>query len=117
MFELNFRDERYLPFEGAGVISQWLIELPQDCNAFDFETISDVVINLKYTSRDGGDALKAVAKQAAVLPGPAAQLRPARARPSFPSQNNLVRFFSLRHEFPSEWYKFLNPLGADAAQR
>jgi hypothetical protein len=35
---------------------------------------------------------------------------------SFPSQNNLLRFFSLRHEFPTEWYKFLNPLAADTAQ-
>ncbi|MBK6642997.1 MAG: hypothetical protein IPG39_18100 [Bacteroidetes bacterium] len=27
MFELSFRDERYLPFEGAGAISEWEIEL------------------------------------------------------------------------------------------
>ncbi|KAI9856583.1 MAG: hypothetical protein M1813_008843 [Trichoglossum hirsutum] len=27
-FTLNFRDERYFPFEGAGVISSWRIELP-----------------------------------------------------------------------------------------
>jgi hypothetical protein len=27
MFELNFRDERYLPFEGAGAISTWQLEL------------------------------------------------------------------------------------------
>ena len=25
MFEANLRDERYLPFEGAGAISQWRI--------------------------------------------------------------------------------------------
>src|SRR6185295_11997028 len=36
MFELNFRDERYLPFEGAGVISRWRIEMPKYTNAFDF---------------------------------------------------------------------------------
>ena len=30
VFELNFRDERYLPFEGAGAISKWRIELPAD---------------------------------------------------------------------------------------
>ena len=28
MFELNFRDERYLPFEGGGAISTWRMELP-----------------------------------------------------------------------------------------
>lgn len=27
-FELNFRDERYLPFEGAGAISKWRLDLP-----------------------------------------------------------------------------------------
>ncbi|HLQ25409.1 MAG TPA: IPT/TIG domain-containing protein [Acidiferrobacterales bacterium] len=116
MFELNFRDERYLPFEGAGVISHWLIELPRDCNVFDFETISDVVINLKYTARDGGDVLRAVAKQAAVLPSPASQSPASQTAVPFPKQNNLVRFFSLRHEFPTEWYKFLNPLSTDTVQ-
>ena len=100
MFELNFRDERYLPFEGAGVISNWRIELPLDCNAFDFETISDAVINLRYTARDGGDALRAAAKQAAT------QL----------AQGKLLRFFSLRHEFPTEWYRFLHPADADPSQ-
>ena len=116
MFELNFRDERYLPFEGAGVISQWLVELPQDCNAFDFESISDFVLNLRYTARDGGDALRATAKQAAVLPAPSLQTPIPHTPASFPKQNNLARFFSLRHEFPSNWYKFLNPLNTDTAQ-
>ena len=100
MFELNFRDERYLPFEGAGVISTWQIQLPQDCNAFDFETISDLVMNLKYTARDGGDALRAVARQAAAQSG----------------QSDLLRFFSLKHEFPTEWYKFLHPADTDSSQ-
>jgi hypothetical protein len=27
LFELNFRDERYLPFEGAGGVSKWSLEL------------------------------------------------------------------------------------------
>jgi hypothetical protein len=30
MFKLSFRDERYLPFEGAGAVSQWLLELFSD---------------------------------------------------------------------------------------
>lgn len=28
VFELNFRDERYVPFEKAGAISLWRLELP-----------------------------------------------------------------------------------------
>ena len=30
VFELSFRDERYLPFEGAGAISEWSLELFSD---------------------------------------------------------------------------------------
>jgi hypothetical protein len=100
MFELNFSDDRYLPFEGAGVISNWLVELPPECNGFDFETISDVIMNLRYTARDGGVALRTVAKQASATPNTA----------------NLIRLFSFRHEFPTEWYKFLNPKSTDTVQ-
>jgi len=61
MFELNFRDERYLPFEGAGVISRWRIELPQTFRQFSYDTISDVVLHIKYTARDGGVPLREAA--------------------------------------------------------
>ena len=61
MFEVNFRDERYLPFEGAGAISRWRIDLPKDTNAFDFDTLSDVILRLNYTARDGGKPLLAKA--------------------------------------------------------
>jgi hypothetical protein len=113
LFEVNFQDPRYLPFEGAGAISTWQIELPPDCNAFDFETISDVVLNIKYTARDGGDNLRAFARQAAALPIPPMQGANATNLPAFPPQTDLRRLFSLKHEFSSEWYKFLNP--ADTA--
>jgi len=114
LFEVNFQDERYLPFEGGGVISTWQIELPQDCNAFDFESISDVILNLKYTSRYGGDSLRSIARQAALLPAPPVQSKSTATSVPFPtSQTDLRRLFSLKHEFPTEWYKFLNP--ADTA--
>lgn len=93
MFELNFRDERYLPFEGAGAISSWRVEMPRNCNQFDFNTISDVVLHLKYTARDGGEALKNEALTAVVNATPRAG----------------IRLFSARHEFASEWYRFMNP--------
>ena len=108
MFELNFRDERYLPFEGAGVISQWRIEMPKDCNAFDFETISDVILNLNYTAREGGKLLAEAARKAATLPPPSAQEVTVPAGP-LPIQENLLRLFSLKHEFSNEWYRFLHP--------
>jgi hypothetical protein len=100
MFEVNFRDERYLPFEGAGAISTWRIDLPRDTNAFDFETISDVILNLNYTARDGGDALRQAARSAYAF-------KPAAPAP---------RLFSLKHEFPSDWYKFASPPTTAASQ-
>jgi hypothetical protein len=53
LFELNFRDDRYLPFEGAGVISKWRLDMPKVCNAFDYNTISDVLLSVSYTAREG----------------------------------------------------------------
>ncbi|WP_456462532.1 Tc toxin subunit A-related protein [Reichenbachiella sp.] len=58
VFELNFRDERYLPFEGAGVISLWQIEMPDTFRQFDYDSISDVIIHMNYTARDGGDVFR-----------------------------------------------------------
>ncbi|BFT72331.1 hypothetical protein PAENIP36_37730 [Paenibacillus sp. P36] len=58
MFETNLHDERFLPFEGAGVISTWKLELPSEFRQFDYNTISDVVIHMHYTARQGGDQLK-----------------------------------------------------------
>jgi len=60
LFELNFRDERYLPFEGAGAhvagsppaVPQWRFELMAG-NEFPYDSISDVVMQLRYTSREG----------------------------------------------------------------
>jgi Tc toxin complex TcA C-terminal TcB-binding domain len=62
MFELNFRDERYLPFEGCGAISTWRLELPKDVRLFDYNTISDVILHVKYTAREGGSTLRGLAE-------------------------------------------------------
>ena len=57
MFETNLRDERFLPFEGAGAVSTWRLELPSDFRQFDYTTISDVILHMRYTARQGGDLL------------------------------------------------------------
>jgi hypothetical protein len=58
LFELNFHDERYLPFEGTGVVSDWELRMPKANNRFDFDSISDVIIHLRYTALDGGETLR-----------------------------------------------------------
>lgn len=54
MFQLNFDDKRYLPFEGTGAVSEWQLSMPKASNPINFESISDVIINLKYSAYDGG---------------------------------------------------------------
>lgn len=61
LFNLNFDDERYLPFEGSGVIGTYALELPPTLRPFDYGTISDVVLHFRYTARDGGGALRTLA--------------------------------------------------------
>lgn len=71
LFELTFHDERYLPFEFSGAVSRWRIELPQENNQFELDTLTDVVMALNYTSRDGGGRLRQAANEVAQrnLPG------------------------------------------------
>ena len=109
LFVVNFNDERYLPFEGAGVISTWQLSMPPDTNAFDFDTITDIIFNLKYTARDGGTALRSAARAAAVIPPGSTTGATSVGQTPLPQQQTLSRMFSLRHEFPSEWNAFLHP--------
>lgn len=64
VFELNFNDERYLPFENTGAISSWRLELPEVAKQFDYNTIADVIIHVKYTAREGGSGMKTDANAA-----------------------------------------------------
>jgi hypothetical protein len=99
LFEVNFRDERYIPFEGAGAVSSWQIQLPSVFAQFDPATITDLIIELKYTSREGGPSLQAVASQSLQN-----KLSSATS-----SGLTLMRGFSARRDYPTQWYKFLNP--------
>lgn len=69
MFEANLRDERYLSFEGGGAIGRWRLQLPGDFRQFDYATIADAILHLRYTARDGGMPLRqaAVGNLSAIL--------------------------------------------------
>jgi hypothetical protein len=54
MCETNLRDERVLPFEGAGVESTWKLELSAEFRQFDYNTISGVILHVCYTVRPVG---------------------------------------------------------------
>ena len=97
VFELNFRDERYLPFEGTGAISTWQLEMPKAFQQFDFNTISDVIVHLKYTARDGGSGFKTLVEN--VLKDLLNDMVLAATR------TGLYIAFNLKHDLPNEWHK------------
>ena len=88
LFETNLRDERYLPFEGSGAVATWRLELAEPKLAqFDYSTISDVILHLRYTARDGGEGLRGAAFNA---------LQTARTKPG-------ALLVAVKQEFPEEW--------------
>jgi len=114
IFELSFRDERYLPFEGAGAISEWSLELFSDLPAnnpdpadpdfgaplrqFDYGTIADAVIHIKYTAREDAGAFKN---------GAISHLR------DYFSEDGTTRSWlalDLRRDFGTAWSRFLHPV-------
>ena len=57
-FQLNFGDERYLPFEGTGAVSSWQLTFPNhqcDEQKQMLSSLTDIIIRVRYTARDGGD--------------------------------------------------------------
>jgi hypothetical protein len=94
LFETSMADERYLPFEGSGAVSQWRVELPTDVPQFDFDTISDVILHLRYTAREGGLTLRSSATAA------------LKEKITAAATIGSTRLLSVRHEFPTEWARF-----------
>lgn len=106
LFQLNFNDERYLPFEGCGAVGQWEIELVKDksLRQFDYNTISDVVLHMKYTARENSavkDALiTAMKNELQKITG---------------TTMTLYTYISARNEFLGEWYSFCHPQTGSSA--
>ncbi|KAL5610412.1 hypothetical protein FOBRF1_006529 [Fusarium oxysporum] len=111
VFDVSLRDERYLPFERRGAISSWRIQLPFSSppgagagsaifRPFDYRTLSDVLITLRYTAREGGDAMRAAVQEEMTT-------KLLKSISMAESQNGLARLVSLRHDFPTAWSSFL----------
>lgn len=103
VFQLDFRDDRYLPFEGAGAIGKWRLELPDPAGLpqFDYDTISDVVMQVSYTAREGGEVFRTVAN------GVEAKL--LSAINAVEGGAGFMHMFSMKQDFPTEWNQFLYP--------
>lgn len=99
LFEVNPHDDRLLPFEGAGAESTWKLELPSDFRQFDYATISDVALHIRYTAREGGAPLRTAATENL------AELV------ADTGSTGLGLLLSLRHDFPGDWAAFLAGAG------
>lgn len=96
MFETNLRDDRFLPFEGAGAAnSTWQLQLPRDLPAFDYTTISDAILHLRYTARPAGDPLASTCTK---------ELLAALKAGSY----DQALLFLPRNDYPTEWAAFVN---------
>jgi Tc toxin complex TcA C-terminal TcB-binding domain/Neuraminidase-like domain len=103
VFELSFRDERYLPFEGAGAISSWKLEMPEHFHQFDYSTINDIILNISYSAQSDGLLRTKVEDINAALEG---------SLKAWLQDTTLTRVFSLRQDFSAAFVRLLkSPTG------
>jgi hypothetical protein len=89
VFELDTQGDLLYPFEGSGVDTNWLLELPPAGNPFDFDSLVEVVLSIDYTAQLSVDLRDRVVKK-------------------LPRDINADRTFSIRRDFPDVWYDICN---------
>lgn len=117
VFELDFHGERYAPFEGAGLIryvpshptpmlhkltttSRWSLGFASEIRSFDYSTISDVILDIQYTSQradTGGLLTQAASKHA---------INYLKIASTVSLDRGLGILVDPRAEFPTEWDLF-----------
>jgi len=80
----------FLPFENTGFEALWQLNLPRAANAFNFESIADIIITIKCTSLFSFDYQRQVQER----------LR---------RDVSAMRTFSFRSEFADQWYDLHHP--------
>jgi hypothetical protein len=97
LFEVNMRDERWLPFEGQGAVSTWILTLDPRDNNFDLSSVTDVVVHIRYSARFGGD--------------------PEAVRTALKPEKTRSILMSVRNTFGDAYYSFFNPTDNTATQQ
>jgi hypothetical protein len=90
VLELDPQPDMLLPFEGSGVDMSWEFSMPKAANQLDYRAIADVLITLEYTALNSIDYRQQVIQT---------------LKPTVTSD----RPFSLRSQFPDQWYDLHNP--------
>ena len=98
LFDLEPENGLLLPFEGMGVDTVWQLELPKAANPFDYRSIADVLLTVKYTALDSDEYRQRVVR-------------------ALDRGFSGDRSFSLRNQFPDAWYELSNPDTVDDPAR
>ncbi|HYF32994.1 MAG TPA: neuraminidase-like domain-containing protein [Chitinophagaceae bacterium] len=96
LFVLNFSDSMYLPFEGAGAVSDWELSIPPETNHFDFNSISDVIVKISYTALEDMGSFATDVRD--LLTG---------TTPPYPFM--VGKQIVLQQAFSASWYQFMHP--------
>ncbi len=89
-------------------VSRWRLDLPSQFRQFDYDTITDAILHISFTARDGG----AVFRNAVEL-----QLQDRlESVISAGEMEGLTQLFSAKHDFPNQWHQFLHPVAAATVQ-
>ena len=92
-FEVNFSGERYGLFEGAGAVSTRSIELPTAACQFNYNSVSDFILHVRYTSVEGSTGLKTAASSAVskYMSG------------ALQSRSPIYALFDLKSDYMNDW--------------
>ena len=96
LFELRPDDPMLFPFEGSGVVTNWQLEMSKGANRFDFDTIADVFITVRYTALEDREYRKKVLTHMGM------------DEDGYVARRN-VRYMNLRTDFPDQWYHLHHP--------
>ncbi len=89
LFELDPQSEMLRPFEAMGVETSWEFQMPKAANPFDYRTIADVLMTIEYTALNSFDYRQQVIQ-------------------GLNRTFGADRPFSLRRQFPDQWYDLHN---------
>jgi hypothetical protein len=90
LLELEPEGELLLPFESMGVDTNWELQLPRAANPFDYRTIADVLFTVEYTALNSFTYRQQVIQE-------------------LDDTVSAERAFSVRDQFPDQWYALHNP--------
>lgn len=88
-YQLSFQNEQYLTFENAGVEADFCFSLKQSNNRFDTSTVSDIILETSYISKEGGEIYGKAAAEA--------------VKYRLPGNGELL--INSPEQFPDHWYE------------